>query len=442
MQLVDLVDRVLEMLEAEPDFAFTLDGQLATIDDYLEIRPEQAERLRGHVRSGRLAIGPWQILMDEFLVSGRDARPQPRGGLGSRDRLRRADARRLPARHVRPRRPDAADPAPRRRRPTRSCGAASRPSVDRHAFRWESPDGSWVRAEYLPAGYGNAAGMFAVPDRLEAAADALHEWARPWFGDDPVLAMYGTDHAAPESRAGGARRPPQRGARVDRTCGSARWRSTWRGAGADRRRPVLARRDALRRTRQRAHGRGERANRHQAGRGTRRDAAGALRGAAHRAPRRRRRLARPLPGPGVGQAHRELGTRLDLRLQHRPGRRPGARPLRRGRAGRHDPRPARGGHRRGGGAARGASRSSTRRRRARTGLVEAELPIPADWESVALELPGRHRAWRPRSCDRKEPILFDESMRGPTRSTTCFGASTAARSSTTPGTATGSRAAP
>ena len=62
MQLVDLVDRVLEMLEADSDFAFTLDGQLATIDDYLEIRPEQTERLKRHVASGRLAIGPWQIL--------------------------------------------------------------------------------------------------------------------------------------------------------------------------------------------------------------------------------------------------------------------------------------------------------------------------------------------------------------------------------------------
>ena len=65
MQLVELVDRVLEMLESEPEFAFTLDGQLATVDDYLEIRPDQAERIRGHVMSGRLAIGPWQILMDE-----------------------------------------------------------------------------------------------------------------------------------------------------------------------------------------------------------------------------------------------------------------------------------------------------------------------------------------------------------------------------------------
>ena len=49
---------------------FTLDGQLATVDDYLEIRPEAEERIRALVASGRLALGPWQTLMDEFLVDG------------------------------------------------------------------------------------------------------------------------------------------------------------------------------------------------------------------------------------------------------------------------------------------------------------------------------------------------------------------------------------
>ena len=97
MQLVDLVDRVLDMLEAEPAFAFTLDGQLATVDDYLEIRPEQEERLRRHAESGRLALGPWQILMDEFLVSGETlvrnlemgwARSEAAGSCSARSALR------------------------------------------------------------------------------------------------------------------------------------------------------------------------------------------------------------------------------------------------------------------------------------------------------------------------------------------------------------------
>ncbi len=196
MQLVDVVDRVLDMLEADDRFAFTLDGQLATIDDYLEIRPEQEERLRGHVQSGRLAIGPWQILMDEFLVSGETlVRNLERGWARAEDFGGPMKVGYLPDMfgHVAQmpqilRRAGLADAVVWRGVPA---------SVDRHAFRWESPDGSWVRAEYLPTGYGNAAGMFAVPDALEAAAQRFVEWSEPWFGGDPVLAMYGTDHTAP-----------------------------------------------------------------------------------------------------------------------------------------------------------------------------------------------------------------------------------------------------
>ena len=196
MQLVDLVDRVLDMLDTEPAFAFTLDGQLATVDDYLEIRPEGEERIRGHVRSGRLAIGPWQILMDEFLVSGETlvrnlemgwARAEDFGGPMRVGYL-----------------PDMFGHVAQMPQILRAAGLADAvvwrgiPAViDRHAFRWEAPDGSWVRAEYLPAGYGNAAHLFAAPDGLEGAAQRFVEWARPWFGDDPVLAMYGTDHTAP-----------------------------------------------------------------------------------------------------------------------------------------------------------------------------------------------------------------------------------------------------
>ena len=196
MQLVDLVDRVMDMLEADTAFAFTLDGQLATIDDYLEIRPDQEDRLRGHVRSGRLAIGPWQILMDEFLVSGETlVRNLERGWA-------RADEFGGPMKvgYL----PDMFGHVAQMPQILRKAGLADAvvwrgvpSSVDRHAFRWESPDGSWVRAEYLSSGYGNAAGLFAVPEALGAAAQRFLDWAQPWFDGHPVLAMYGTDHTAP-----------------------------------------------------------------------------------------------------------------------------------------------------------------------------------------------------------------------------------------------------
>src|SRR3546814_12231696 len=49
---------------------FLLDGQMAVVDDYLEIRPDAEERLRALATTGRVAMGPWYALPDEGLVSG------------------------------------------------------------------------------------------------------------------------------------------------------------------------------------------------------------------------------------------------------------------------------------------------------------------------------------------------------------------------------------
>ena len=71
VQLVHLVDDLLDLLEADPSFTrFLLDGQTAVIDDYLAVRPEAEPRLRALAGAGRLQVGPWMILMDEFMVSG------------------------------------------------------------------------------------------------------------------------------------------------------------------------------------------------------------------------------------------------------------------------------------------------------------------------------------------------------------------------------------
>ncbi|MBC7461082.1 MAG: hypothetical protein H7287_06945 [Thermoleophilia bacterium] len=70
MQLVGTVDRVLETLDADPDFAtYVLDGQTIVLDDYLDLRPEEEGRIRRLVQAGRLEIGPWHVLPDLFLVS-------------------------------------------------------------------------------------------------------------------------------------------------------------------------------------------------------------------------------------------------------------------------------------------------------------------------------------------------------------------------------------
>jgi alpha-mannosidase len=71
MRLVDMVDVLLDLLARDPDFQhFMMDGQTIVLDDYTEVRPERCEELAGHIRAGRISIGPWYVLPDEALVSG------------------------------------------------------------------------------------------------------------------------------------------------------------------------------------------------------------------------------------------------------------------------------------------------------------------------------------------------------------------------------------
>lgn len=70
LRLVTVLDRLLAQLDADPRARFTLDGQTAAIDDYLEIRPEQEQLVRSLTARGQLALGPWRVLADSFLCSG------------------------------------------------------------------------------------------------------------------------------------------------------------------------------------------------------------------------------------------------------------------------------------------------------------------------------------------------------------------------------------
>jgi mannosylglycerate hydrolase len=70
VNLIHVLDELLLTLENNEYRHFLLDGQTSAIDDYLEIRPENKEKLITLIRTGRLCIGPWYILPDEFLVSG------------------------------------------------------------------------------------------------------------------------------------------------------------------------------------------------------------------------------------------------------------------------------------------------------------------------------------------------------------------------------------
>lgn len=69
--LVNMMDEALRILESDPAYrAFHLDSQSIVLDDYLAVRPDRRGAIERLVREGRLLIGPWFILPDEFQVGG------------------------------------------------------------------------------------------------------------------------------------------------------------------------------------------------------------------------------------------------------------------------------------------------------------------------------------------------------------------------------------
>ena len=176
LNLVDLVDTLLPLLESDDSYPyFMLDGQMAVVDDYLEVRPEAEERLRALAAAGRISMGPWYILMDEFLASGETIIRNLQMGIVRGAAFGGAmDVGYLP---------DMFGHIAQMPQILRQAGFAHTvvwrgvPSaITKTAFFWEAPDGSTVRAEYLPVGYGNGA---ALPDDAKAlvqrTADHLEE---------------------------------------------------------------------------------------------------------------------------------------------------------------------------------------------------------------------------------------------------------------------------
>ncbi len=69
--LVEFMDNLLELLETDQKFhSFLLDSQTVAIEDYLEFRPERKEQIKKFVKNGRLIVGPWYNLPEEYIVNG------------------------------------------------------------------------------------------------------------------------------------------------------------------------------------------------------------------------------------------------------------------------------------------------------------------------------------------------------------------------------------
>jgi alpha-mannosidase/mannosylglycerate hydrolase len=202
-RLVKLLDDLLDVMDADPEFgSFHLDGQAIVLEDYLAIRPAARERLRAAATAGRLTVGPWYVLQDEFLTS---AEAQVRNMLYGRRTAAAfgpplkvgylADAfghiGQMPAilagfgidsavfgRGLRPL--DAAAPPDEHGCPSEVC--------------WQSPDGSSVLGVWMVNWYNNAMDIPADEAACVARFEAIRAACLRFATTSHLLLMNGCDH--------------------------------------------------------------------------------------------------------------------------------------------------------------------------------------------------------------------------------------------------------
>src|SRR5437588_1876575 len=200
IRLVRTVDKLLDILDRDDKFLhFMRAGQTIVLDDYLEVQPEQEERLKRHIRAGRIQVGPWYLQPYEFLVSGESLIRNLQIGL--RRAAEFGGGMRIG--YV----PDCFGHIAQLPQILqgfgidnavfwRGVGSEARKSE----FYWAAPDGSKVLVLHLadPVGYSNARDMPLSSTEFVTRTILLVSTLLPKATTSTLLFMNGSDHLAPQ----------------------------------------------------------------------------------------------------------------------------------------------------------------------------------------------------------------------------------------------------
>jgi mannosylglycerate hydrolase len=202
VRLASVVDEILERLENDVLPCFMLDGQTVVLEDYLELRPENRERLKKLVEAGRLSIGPWFVMPDEFLVSGESLiRNMARGIQESKAWGCHQFTGYLPDTFG-----HSADmPTLLQNFGLDSAVIWRGVNPKQSLFLWQSPSGASVKSLHLTDGYFQMMlhDWTANPSQKKAALVALTQKLQAaCHTANPVLLPIGGDHLAPVSAEG------------------------------------------------------------------------------------------------------------------------------------------------------------------------------------------------------------------------------------------------
>lgn len=195
LRLVDLVDNLLALQDRDPDFRyFNLDAQTIVLEDYLAVKPQNRARLERYIREGRITVGPWYQLNDQFLTSGESTVRSLLIG----NRIAQQFGASMKIGYL----PDQFGNISQMPQILRGFGIDNAilgrgyQLVDgrKMEFVWASPDGSEVTASLLAFWYNNAQHFPADPEAAVAYVENLQRLMSPNSAVSHLLLMNGVDH--------------------------------------------------------------------------------------------------------------------------------------------------------------------------------------------------------------------------------------------------------
>jgi len=199
MRLVELMNKLFYILENIPEYhSFMFDGQISPLEAYLELFHENEERIKSLVQKGKLLIGPWFIMPDEYMV-GPEAHIH---NLLLGIKISRKYGNEMKVGYL----PDMAGHISQMPQILKGFGidsavvwrgVAGYPETYKTEFIWKAPDGSEVLAIHLPWAYGTHLFLFDNTEDTFEKILKLKERQETRNSTNIMLLMNGGDHEEP-----------------------------------------------------------------------------------------------------------------------------------------------------------------------------------------------------------------------------------------------------
>lgn len=167
------LQKVLTQLEKDNNYDhFILDGQASLLEDYLNWRPQDKDRIKKLVQAGQLIIGPWYTQTDQLVISGESIVRNMLYGM----QICKEFGEYMNVGYV----PDSFGQAASMPQIYQQFGiedtlfwrGVSDDEVKQTEFTWKGEDGSTVTAFQIPSGYYIGG---AIPEKKEALGEFLHQ---------------------------------------------------------------------------------------------------------------------------------------------------------------------------------------------------------------------------------------------------------------------------